>query len=111
MDEDSLDDEGCAPIIQRVSRIIEEAHNLGASDIHIEPREKELVVPYRIDGVCREKLRLPIKVIGLLIARLKIMSNWILPSDGYHRMGGLYSNNLHVKISTSICVWRRRPQS
>ena len=87
LDEDLLDDEECAPIIQLVNRIIEDAHNLGASDIHVEPREKELVVRYRIDGVCQEKLRLPTKVTGSLIARLKIMSNLDiaerrLPQDG-----------------------------
>jgi type IV pilus assembly protein PilB len=59
----------------------------GASDIHIEPWEKELIVRYRIDGICQEKLRLPAKVAGALVARLKIMCNLDiaerrLPQDG-----------------------------
>ncbi len=87
LDDDSLDDEESAPIIQLANRIVEDAYGLGASDIHIEPQEKELVVRYRIDGVCQEKLRLPSKVAGSLVARLKIMANLDiaerrLPQDG-----------------------------
>lgn len=86
-DDDEMDGEDSAPIIQLGNRIIEDAYYLGASDIHIEPREKELVVRYRIDGVCQEKLKLPPKVSGSLVARLKIMSNLDiaerrLPQDG-----------------------------
>lgn len=87
IDDDDLDDEESAPIIQLGNRIIEDAFGLGASDIHVEPQEKELIVRYRIDGVCQEKLRLPSKVSGSLIARLKIMANLDiaerrLPQDG-----------------------------
>ena len=85
-DEDLASEES-GPIIDLANRIIEDAYFAGTSDIHIEPWEKELVVRYRIDGVCQEKLRLPIKVAGALVARLKIMSNLDiaerrLPQDG-----------------------------
>lgn len=85
--EEGLESEESAPIIQLANRIIEDAYFAGTSDIHIEPREKELVVRYRIDGVCQEKLKLPAKVSGSLVARLKIMSNLDiaerrLPQDG-----------------------------
>ena len=79
--------EDSAPIVQLANRIIEDAFYLGTSDIHIEPWEKEVVVRYRIDGVCQEKLRVPRKVGPALIARLKIMCNLDiaerrLPQDG-----------------------------
>jgi type IV pilus assembly protein PilB len=85
--EEDLANEESGPIIDLANRIIEDAYFAGTSDIHIEPGEKELVVRYRIDGVCQEKLRLPIKVAGALVARLKIMSNLDiaerrLPQDG-----------------------------
>jgi type IV pilus assembly protein PilB len=85
-DED-LENEDSAPIIQLANRIIEDAYFAGASDIHIEPWEKEVVVRYRIDGLTQEKLRLPAKVSGALVARLKIMCNLDiaerrLPQDG-----------------------------
>jgi type IV pilus assembly protein PilB len=79
--------EDSAPVIQLANRIIEDAYISGASDIHIEPQEKELMVRYRIDGLCQEKLRLPRQVTGALISRLKIMCNLDiserrLPQDG-----------------------------
>ncbi len=85
-DED-LTDEESGPIIDLSNRIIEDAYFAGTSDIHIEPWEQEVIVRYRIDGVCQEKLRLPGKVGPALVARLKIMCNLDiaerrLPQDG-----------------------------
>jgi type IV pilus assembly protein PilB len=82
-----LEDEESAPIIQLANRIIEDAYIAGASDIHIEPQEKDLLVRYRIDGVCQEKLRLPKQAANSLVTRLKIMCNLDiaerrLPQDG-----------------------------
>ncbi|MDP1580616.1 MAG: ATPase, T2SS/T4P/T4SS family [Candidatus Didemnitutus sp.] len=85
--EEDLTHEDSAPVIQLANRIIEDAYFSGTSDIHIEPQEKDLVVRYRIDGLTQEKLRLPAKVSGALVARLKIMCNLDiaerrLPQDG-----------------------------
>jgi type IV pilus assembly protein PilB len=85
-DEDLVSEES-GPIIDLANRIVEDAFYTGTSDIHVEPWEKELVVRYRIDGICQEKLRLPAKVAGALVARLKIMANLDiaerrLPQDG-----------------------------
>lgn len=84
---EDLESEDSAPIIQLTNRIIEDAYVSGASDIHIEPQEKELIVRYRIDGLCQEKLRLPKQVSNALVTRLKIMCNLDiaerrLPQDG-----------------------------
>lgn len=86
-DADSDVTEESAPIVQLANRIIEDAYFLGTSDIHIEPWEKEIIVRYRVDGVCQEKLRVPRKVGPALVARLKIMCNLDiserrLPQDG-----------------------------
>ena len=82
-----LENEESAPIVQLTNRIIEDAYVSGASDIHIEPMEKDLVVRYRIDGLCQEKLRLPKQVANSMVTRLKIMCNLDiserrLPQDG-----------------------------
>ncbi|ACB77107.1 GspE/PulE family protein [Opitutus terrae] len=79
--------EESGPIIQLANRIIEDAYFAGASDIHVEPQEKEMMVRYRVDGMCSEKLRLPARVGPALVARLKIMCNLDiaerrLPQDG-----------------------------
>jgi type IV pilus assembly protein PilB len=106
-DED-LEDEESAPIIQLANRIIEDAFKCGASDIHVEPWEKDLVVRYRIDGVCQEKLRLPVKVTGAIIARLKIMSNLDIaerrmPQDGriIYRQFTKKNINIDLRVSTA----------
>ncbi len=82
-----LESEDSAPIIQLTNRIIEDAYVSGASDIHVEPMEKDLLVRYRIDGMCIEKMRLPKQVSFAMVARLKIMCNLDiserrLPQDG-----------------------------
>ena len=84
---EELESEDSAPIIQLATRIIEDAYITGSSDIHVEPLEKELLVRYRIDGLCQEKLRLPKQVTNALVTRLKIMCNLDiaerrLPQDG-----------------------------
>jgi type IV pilus assembly protein PilB len=106
--EEDLANEESGPIIDLANRIIEDAYFAGTSDIHIEPWEKELVVRYRIDGVCQEKLRLPIKVAGALVARLKIMSNLDiaerrLPQDGriVFKQFTRKSIDIDLRVSTS----------
>jgi type IV pilus assembly protein PilB len=84
---EELEKEDSAPIIQLTNRIIEDAYVSGASDIHVEPMEKELLIRYRIDGACQEKLRLPKQVTNAMVTRLKIMCNLDiaerrLPQDG-----------------------------
>jgi type II secretory ATPase GspE/PulE/Tfp pilus assembly ATPase PilB-like protein len=82
-----LEKEDSAPIIQLTNRIIEDAYVSGASDIHIEPMEKDLLIRYRIDGLCQEKLRLPKLAANSMVTRIKIMCNLDiserrLPQDG-----------------------------
>ncbi|MBL7157799.1 MAG: Flp pilus assembly complex ATPase component TadA [Candidatus Omnitrophica bacterium] len=76
-----------APIVKIVSLILNEALKRRASDIHIEPTEKDVRVRYRIDGALREALRLPKKNQNAIVARLKIMSKLDItenrvPQDG-----------------------------
>ncbi|MBS0662716.1 MAG: Flp pilus assembly complex ATPase component TadA, partial [Verrucomicrobia bacterium] len=87
MSAEDMESEDSAPIILMANRIIEDAYMQGASDIHIEPMEKELLIRYRIDGLCQEKMRLPKMAANALVTRLKIMCNLDiserrLPQDG-----------------------------
>lgn len=85
--EDILDMANEAPIIRFVNRIITEAVQDRASDIHIEPYEKELLVRYRIDGMLYKMHNPPKNLQSAIISRIKIMSNLNiaenrLPQDG-----------------------------
>lgn len=75
------------PTINIVNSLLEHAVYEGASDIHIEPNEKELAVRYRIDGILKSVMTLPKNVQNGLIARVKILSNLkldehMIPQDG-----------------------------
>jgi type IV pilus assembly protein PilB len=64
-----------APIVKFVNLLIAQAVADGASDIHIEPGEKDLRVRYRIDGVLHEVMRSPRSIQAGVISRLKIMAD------------------------------------
>ena len=85
VNEDDLAED--SPVAQTVNLIIEYGVKAGASDIHIEPRENFVVVRYRIDGLLREANKLPRKLLGSLVSRIKILSNLKIdehraPQDG-----------------------------
>ncbi|OQA33816.1 MAG: Type II secretion system protein E [Candidatus Dependentiae bacterium ADurb.Bin331] len=76
-----------APIIKLVNHILVQAVKRGASDIHIEPFEKEVRVRYRIDGVMYNAFNPPKRVQAALTSRIKIMANLNIaekriPQDG-----------------------------
>jgi general secretion pathway protein E len=76
-----------APIIKLVNHILFQAAKRGASDIHIEPFEKEVSVRYRIDGVMYHVMNPPKRIQGALISRIKIMAGLNIaekrvPQDG-----------------------------
>jgi type IV pilus assembly protein PilB len=104
-----FDDQGSvteddAPIIKLVSLIIMEAFRNRASDIHIEPMERELRVRYRIDGVLHKVESPPKRLQAAIVQRIKIMSDMQIaekriPQDGriqIHVMG----RDLDLRVST-----------
>jgi type IV pilus assembly protein PilB len=108
VNDDDFVNEESGPIIQLANRIIEDAYFAGASDIHVEPQENEIIVRYRIDGLCQEKLRLPAKVAPALVARIKIMCNLDiserrLPQDGriIFKQYTKKSLDLDLRVSTA----------
>jgi type IV pilus assembly protein PilB len=75
------------PIIKIVDTLIKHAVLQKASDIHIEPGEKEVIVRYRIDGILRDAMTLPKKAASGIVARIKVLSmlkldERRLPQDG-----------------------------
>ncbi len=93
-----------APIIRMVNLIITRAVEEKASDIHIEPRKKKLIVRNRVDGALRVDLELPQSVQGAVISRLKIMSSMDIaerrvPQDGRIAVK-LGSKTLDLRVST-----------
>lgn len=86
-DDGSDSDDSDAPVIRLVSLIIMEACKMRASDIHLEPMERNFRVRYRIDGVLRQMDSPPKRLQAAIISRVKIMSNMKIserriPQDG-----------------------------
>jgi len=78
---------GEAPVVKLVNIILRESVNRGASDIHMEPYEKDYRVRFRIDGVLQQVMAPPVKMRDGIISRIKIMSKLDiaekrLPQDG-----------------------------
>lgn len=102
--EDLLDNEDDAPIIKLINAMLGEAIKEGASDIHIETFENQLVVRFRVDGILREILRPNRKMSSMLVSRIKVMSKMDIaekrvPQDGRIslRIGG---RGVDVRVST-----------
>lgn len=101
--EDLLDSDDEAPIIRLVNQLLVRAVKQKASDIHIEPFEKELAVRYRIDGVLYEIMRPPKKAQNSILSRIKIMADLNiaekrLPQDGRIRIK-LAGKDIDIRVS------------
>ena len=93
-----------APIVKYLQKILLDAINLGASDIHFEPYEKFYRIRYRIDGVLREIGQPPLTIKEKLASRIKVISNLDIsekriPQDG--RMKLTLSNTRHIDFRVS----------
>lgn len=78
VEEEALDPARAAedvPVVRLVNQLIREAVHEKASDIHVEPLERELVIRYRIDGVLNEMMRLPTAARAGMVSRIKIMAD------------------------------------
>lgn len=76
-----------APAAKVVQSLVQRAVREGASDIHIEPTETEIIVRFRVDGVLKKVISLPIEILPAIVSRVKILSNMKidetrLPQDG-----------------------------
>ncbi|HAA57060.1 MAG TPA: type II secretion system protein GspE, partial [Myxococcales bacterium] len=99
---DASDDE--APVIRLVNALIYRAMKERASDIHIEPFEKEVVVRFRIDGILSQVTTAPKRAQSHIVARIKIMSQLDiaekrLPQDGKIRLK-IAGKDLDLRVST-----------
>ncbi|WP_293268991.1 GspE/PulE family protein [Neptunomonas sp.] len=109
--EDSFDlsrltatDETDAPVVRLLKSLFEDAVQVGASDIHIEPDEHVLRIRQRVDGVLHEHVMKETRIASVLVLRLKLMaelniSEKRLPQDGRFNIT-VKNHNVDVRIST-----------
>ncbi len=93
-----------APVVRAVNRLIAEASDARASDIHIEPADDRLVIRYRIDGMLREREALPAAMRAPLVSRIKVMAGLNiaerrLPQDGRMRIA-VRGHEIDLRVAT-----------
>jgi len=98
-----------APVVKLVNTLLAEAVKLGASDVHIEPYERNMRVRYRIDGVLSEVMEPPIKLKNAITSRLKIMSELDIaerriPQDGRIKLK-IGAKKVDLRVSTLPCIF------
>ncbi len=98
-----------SPISKALSAILEYAATNRASDIHVEPLEKDIRIRARIDGVLREIMRLPKSIEAPLVSRIKILSNLKIdehriPQDGQFTIKAA-GHDIDLRIAISPIVW------
>lgn len=98
-----------APIIRFVHKILMDAINKGASDIHFEPYEKSFRIRFRIDGLLHEVSSPPANLAGRISARLKVMSRLDIserriPQDGRFKLNLSSSRSMDFRVSSCPTV-------
>jgi type IV pilus assembly protein PilB len=98
-------DEIGGPIIKIVNGVLIKAIKLGASDVHFEPYERSFRVRYRVDGVMRREMTLPVQIKNAIVSRLKIMSKLDiaerrLPQDGRIKLRLGKGREMDFRVST-----------
>lgn len=107
-----IDSDDEAPIIRLVNSLVSQAVKDGASDIHIEPFERELQVRFRIDGVLYEIIRPPKRFQNSIISRVKIMGGLNiaekrLPQDGRIRLK-VAGKDIDIRVSSVPTTYGER---
>ncbi|WP_338847684.1 type IV-A pilus assembly ATPase PilB [Massilia sp. W12] len=94
-----------APIVKFLNKILMDAINLGASDIHFEPYEKFYRIRMRVDGVLREHAQPPLSIREKLVARIKVLSKLDIsekrvPQDGRMKLILSATKSIDFRVST-----------
>jgi type IV pilus assembly protein PilB len=90
------------PIVKIVNTLLRHAIMQNASDIHIEPMEKEVLIRYRIDGILHDAMKLPKTVAPGITARIKVLSNLKLDEKRLPQDGRFKVENDNDKVSFRV---------
>ena len=97
-----------APVTRALNTIMDYAVQSGASDIHVEPREHELKIRFRVDGILLDTMTLPKEVEPALVSRIKILSNLKIdehriPQDGQAQIHS-HGRDIDLRIAVAPIV-------
>lgn len=94
-----------APVVKYIQKILMDAINMGASDIHFEPYEKFYRIRYRVDGILREIAQPPLAIKEKMASRIKVISSLDIaekriPQDGRMKLVLSKTRNIDFRVST-----------
>ncbi|ABE50408.1 MULTISPECIES: type IV-A pilus assembly ATPase PilB [Methylobacillus] len=94
-----------APVVKYIQKILLDAINMGASDLHFEPYEKFYRIRYRVDGILREIAQPPLAIKDKLASRIKVISNLDIsekriPQDGRMKLVLSKTRTIDFRVST-----------
>lgn len=94
-----------APVVKFLNKMLLDAINLGASDLHFEPYEKFYRIRYRVDGILREIAQPPLAIKDKLASRIKVISNLDIsekriPQDGRMKLVLSKTRTIDFRVST-----------
>lgn len=92
------------PVIRIVDALIKHAILQHASDIHVEPMEKEVIVRYRVDGLLHDAMVLPIQIHPAIIARIKVAANLKIDEHRLPQDGRFKTEQGDMKISIRVSI-------
>jgi type IV pilus assembly protein PilB len=98
-----------APVVKYIHKVLMDAINMGASDLHFEPYEKFYRIRYRIDGILREIAQPPLAIKEKIASRIKVISNLDIsekrvPQDGRTKLRLSNNRVIDFRVSTLPCV-------
>jgi type IV pilus assembly protein PilB len=98
-----------APVVKYIQKMLIDAINMGASDLHFEPYEKFYRVRYRVDGVLREIAQPPLAIKEKIASRIKVISSLDIaekrvPQDGRMKLVLSKNRSIDFRVSTLPCV-------
>jgi type IV pilus assembly protein PilB len=94
-----------APVVKYIHKILMDAINMGASDLHFEPYEKFYRIRYRVDGILREIAQPPLAIKDKMASRIKVISNLDIsekriPQDGRMKLVLSKTRTIDFRVST-----------
>lgn len=92
------------PVVKVIDTLLKHAILQSASDIHIEPSEKDVIVRYRIDGILHDAMTLPKEIISGVVARIKVLANLKLDEHRLPQDGRFKIEKDNYKISFRVSI-------
>jgi type IV pilus assembly protein PilB len=98
-----------APVVKFLNKMLLDAINIGASDLHFEPYEKFYRIRYRVDGILREIAQPPLAIKDKLASRIKVISSLDIsekriPQDGRMKLVLSKTRTIDFRVSTLPCI-------